>query len=33
MGTMVAGYDKKGAQLYYVDNDGTRLKGEKFSVG
>jgi 20S proteasome subunit beta 5 len=33
MGTMVAGWDKTGPQLYYVDNDGTRLKGDRFSVG
>jgi 20S proteasome subunit beta 5 len=42
MGTMVAGWDKSGPQLYYVDNDATRLhaiKGEDgdgrpyFSVG
>jgi 20S proteasome subunit beta 5 len=34
MGTMVAGWDKKGGpQLYYVDDDGTRLKGDIFSVG
>jgi len=34
MGTMVAGWDEvKGPQLYYIDSDGTRLKGHKFSVG
>ena len=33
MGTMVMGWDKTGPNLYYVDNDGTRLKGTKFSVG
>jgi len=34
MGTMVAGWDeKKGPQLFYVDDDGTRLKGNLFSVG
>jgi len=33
MGTMVAGFDKRGPSLYYVDNDGVRCKGEKFSVG
>merc|ERR1719327_1710103 len=32
-GTMVAGYDKKGPQLYYVDDQGTRVLGQKFSVG
>eukprot|EP01118_Nematostelium_gracile_P018786 TRINITY_DN8480_c0_g2_i1.p1 TRINITY_DN8480_c0_g2~~TRINITY_DN8480_c0_g2_i1.p1 ORF type:complete len:263 (+),score=63.89 TRINITY_DN8480_c0_g2_i1:79-867(+) len=33
MGTMVAGWDKTGPNLFYVDNDGTRLKGNRFSVG
>jgi len=34
MGTMIAGWDEnKGPALYYIDNDGTRLKGDKFSVG
>ncbi|ORY18905.1 proteosome PSMB5/8 protein, partial [Neocallimastix californiae] len=33
MGTMVCGWDKKGPGLYYVDNDGTRLEGDLFSVG
>jgi len=33
MGTMIAGWDKSGPQLHYVDNDGTRLKGKLFSVG
>ena len=33
MGTMVAGWDLKGPGLYYVDSDGTRLKGKRFSVG
>ena len=34
MGTMIAGWDEaKGAELYYVDDDGTRLKGDRFSVG
>lgn len=33
MGTMVAGWDKTGQGLYYVDDDGTRLKGSLFSVG
>ncbi len=32
MGTMVAGWDKTGPSLYYVDNDGLRIKNEKFSV-
>eukprot|EP00954_Amorphochlora_amoebiformis_P016035 1258713-Amorphochlora_amoeboformis.AAC.1 len=34
MGTMIAGMDeKKGPALFYVDSDGTRLKGNLFSVG
>jgi len=34
MGTMVAGWDKAaGPSLYYIDDDGTRLKGTLFSVG
>ncbi len=33
MGTMVAGWDKREQGLYYVDDDGTRLKGYMFSVG
>ena len=33
MGTMVTGWDKSGAQLYYVDNDATRIHGDLFSVG
>ena len=33
MGTMVAGCDKEGPQLYYVDDQGTRIKHNIFSVG
>lgn len=33
MGTMVAGWDKRGPGLYYVDSDGTRTDGKVFSVG
>jgi len=33
MGTMIAGWDKSGPNLFYVDDDGTRLKGQRFSVG
>jgi len=33
MGTMIAGWDKTGPHLYYVDDNGTRLKGDIFSVG
>jgi len=32
-GTMVAGWDKTGPQLYMVDDQGTRLNGQRFSVG
>jgi len=32
-GTMVAGWDQRGPALYYIDDDGTRLKGQRFSVG
>lgn len=31
--TMVCGWDKTGANIFYVDSDGTRLKGHMFSVG
>jgi 20S proteasome subunit beta 5 len=30
---MIAGWDKTGPALYYVDADGTRMQGELFSVG
>ena len=33
MGTMFTGSDKKGASLYYIDNDATRLRGKLFAVG
>jgi 20S proteasome subunit beta 5 len=33
MGTMVAGWDKQGPGLFYIDDDGTRLKGSIFSIG
>lgn len=34
MGTMIAGWDEaRGPELYYVDDEGTRLKGDRFSVG
>nr|CCC51553.1 putative proteasome beta 5 subunit, fragment [Trypanosoma vivax Y486] len=33
MGTMVAGWDHFGPSLYYVDDKGTRVKHELFSVG
>merc|ERR1712241_194798 len=33
MGIMIAGYDKRGPGLYYVDSDGERTSGQVFSVG
>jgi len=33
VGTMVAGWDKRGPGLYYIDNDGIRVKGNLFSCG
>ncbi|KAG4300654.1 hypothetical protein PCK1_003083 [Pneumocystis canis] len=34
MGTMICGWDeRRGSCLYYVDSDGTRLKGDLFCVG
>jgi len=33
MGTMVAGWDLQGPALFYVDSEGKRLKGKRFSVG
>lgn len=34
MGTMICGYTKReGPAIYYVDSDGTRLKGDLFCVG
>lgn len=33
MGTMITGWDQTGPQLYYVDNDATRIHGDLFSVG
>jgi len=33
MGTMICGWDKTGPALFYVDSDGTRLRGDVFSVG
>jgi 20S proteasome subunit beta 5 len=33
MGVMIAGWDKKGPALYYVDSEGNRLKGNLFSAG
>uniref|UniRef100_A0A336LR91 Proteasome subunit beta n=1 Tax=Culicoides sonorensis TaxID=179676 RepID=A0A336LR91_CULSO len=33
MGMMLAGYDKRGPQLYYIDSEGSRTPGKLFSVG
>nr|ACO11122.1 Proteasome subunit beta type-5 precursor [Caligus rogercresseyi] len=33
MGAMIAGYDKRGPELYYVDSEGSRTPGNLFSVG
>ncbi|KAM0928121.1 hypothetical protein ACQ4PT_002283 [Festuca glaucescens] len=33
IGTMIAGFDETGPGLYYVDSEGARLKGTRFSVG
>lgn len=32
-GTMIAGWDEAGPGLYYVDSAGSRIKGQRFSVG
>lgn len=33
VGTMIAGSDANGVHLYYCDNDGTRVQGDRFAVG
>lgn len=33
MGCMLGGFDNTGGNLFYIDNDGTRIKGTYFSVG
>ena len=33
VGTMIAGSDSKGVQMFYCDNDGIRLPGNLFAVG
>ncbi len=30
---MITGFDHNGGHLYYLDNDGNRIEGEKFSIG
>ncbi|GJP43974.1 hypothetical protein CLOM_g10269 [Closterium sp. NIES-68] len=33
IGTMIAGWDETGPKLFYVDSEGSRLEGRRFSVG
>lgn len=33
VGTMIAGWDAKGPQIFYVDSTGLRLQGDLFAVG
>lgn len=33
IGSMIAGSDDSGTHLYYCDNEGNRIKGDRFSVG
>jgi len=33
VGSMMAGWDQRGPQLYYLDNSGQRTMGDMFSVG
>ena len=33
MGVMIAGWDKTGPHLYFLNDDGSRVKGNIFSVG
>ncbi|CAM9510627.1 unnamed protein product [Phaeothamnion confervicola] len=33
LGTMIMGCDNDGASIYYVDSEGSRIKGNYFSVG
>lgn len=33
IGSMIAGSDDTGTHLYYCDNDGNRIKGDRFAVG
>ena len=30
---MIVGSDQKGTHLYYLDNDGNRIEGERFAIG
>lgn len=33
VGTMIAGADRSGTHLFYCDDQGTRIKGDRFAVG
>jgi len=33
VGSMISGWDKRGPSIFYVDSDGTRIKGDRFCVG
>jgi 20S proteasome subunit beta 5 len=33
IGSLICGYDSSGSHIFYVDNDGTRIAGGRFSVG
>jgi len=33
IGSMICGYDNTGPHIFYIDNDGSRIAGQKFSVG
>ena len=33
IGSMICGYDSTGPHIFYIDNEGTRLGGKRFSVG
>jgi len=33
VGTMIMGFDSRGASIYYVDNTGMRMNGDIFAVG
>lgn len=33
IGSMICGYDNAGPHIFYIDNDGSRIAGKRFSVG
>eukprot|EP00270_Netrium_digitus_P015731 TRINITY_DN5564_c0_g1_i2.p1 TRINITY_DN5564_c0_g1~~TRINITY_DN5564_c0_g1_i2.p1 ORF type:complete len:275 (+),score=59.02 TRINITY_DN5564_c0_g1_i2:105-929(+) len=33
IGTMMAGWDSTGPRLYYIDSEGSRYEGKRFSIG